>query len=314
MHKQPPRSRRRARPANTLAPSVEGDHLSAANAARPTPNLLQRAQLHPVPSTLLIPLAARALGARYFPWLDCRDAVAAGLLQRLGADVDALLDDLPTVFQVLWRTGAVKDAGRAFFTAHPQGLGANLGCGLTQHFQWLDAGANQWLDADLPEVMVLRQQLLPVLGPRMRQAGVDLTQPGWWQRLGLPSRSSAQPVLLVCEGVLMYLQPAQVQAVLAEFGQCAPPGSRMVLDVLTRQAVGRAARHPSVGPTGAEFCWGVGRMAELAAVHPRLRLLREQSVAEAYGWAGLGLDALWQHWLGAPPYGVATLGVGDGSH
>ena len=65
--------------------------------------------------------------------------------------------------------------------------------------------------------------------------------------------------------------------------------------------------------SGAEFCWGVGRMAELAAVHPRLRLLREQSVAEGYGWVGIALDALWRPWLGAPVYGVATLGVGDGS-
>ncbi|MBT9513543.1 MAG: class I SAM-dependent methyltransferase [Acidovorax sp.] len=282
----------------------------ASRPSRPS-SLLQRAHLHPVPSTLLIPLAARALGARYFPWLDCRDAVAAGLLERLGADVDATLDDLATVFHVLWRTRAIQDAGRAFFAAHPQGLGANLGCGLTQHFQWFDTDANQWLDADLPEVMALRRPLLPVWGPRARQAEVDLTQPGWWQRLGLPSRSGAPPVLLVCEGVLMYLQPAQVQAILAEFAQCAPPGSRMVLDVLTRQAVGHAARHPSVGPTGAEFCWGVGRMAELAAVHPRLRLLREQSAAEGYGWAGIALDVLWRPWLGAPVYGVATLAVTD---
>ena len=61
-----------------------------------------------------------------------------------------------------------------------------------------------------------------------------------------------------------------LDGVLAEFAQHAPPGSRMVLDVMTRQAVGCAARHASVGPTGAEFRWGVGRMAELAAVHPRL--------------------------------------------
>ena len=44
---------------------------------------LQRAQLPPVPSTLLIPLAARAHGGRYFPWLDCHDAVAPALLARL---------------------------------------------------------------------------------------------------------------------------------------------------------------------------------------------------------------------------------------
>ncbi len=52
-------------------------------------------------------------------------------------------------------------------------------------------------------------------------------------------------------------------------------------------------------------------MGELAAMHPRLKLLREQSVAEGAGWVGIALDALWRPWLGAPPYGVATLGVTD---
>ena len=265
-----------------------------------------------MPSTLLIPLAARAHGGRYFPWLDCHDAVAQALLTQLGADVNSTLDDLPTVLHVLWRTRAIKEAGRAFFAEHPQALGVNLGCGLTHHFQWLDTGANQWLDADLPAVMALRKPLLPPQCPRMRHADLDLSHPGWWQRLGLPAQRTAPPVLLVCEGVLMYLPPAQVHAVLAEFAQHAPPGSRMVLDVMTRQAVGCAARHASVGPTGAEFRWGVGRMAELAAVHPRLHLLREQSVAEGYGWAGIAMDMWWRPWLGAPLYALATLGVRDG--
>ncbi|PJI95300.1 O-methyltransferase involved in polyketide biosynthesis [Acidovorax sp. 69] len=303
---QQPRSRRRVRSTDTPTAAPCHDLAPDRQAC-----LLERAQLQPVPSTLLIPLAARAHGGRYFPWLDCHDGVAKALLAQLGADVTATLDDLPTVLSVLWRTRAIKDAGRAFFAEHPQALGVNLGCGLTHHFQWLDTGANQWLDADLPEVMALRQPLLPPRAPRARHAEVDLAQPGWWKRLGLPSRSSAQPVLLVCEGVLMYLQPTQVHAVLAEFAQCAPPGSRIVLDVLTRQAVGHAARHPSVGPTGAEFCWGVGRMVELTTAHPRLRLLREQSAAEGYGWAGITLDALWRPWLGAPVYGVATLAVKD---
>jgi O-methyltransferase involved in polyketide biosynthesis len=270
---------------------------------------LQRAQLPPVPSTLLIPLAARAHGGRYFPWLDCHDAVAPALLAQMDADVSGTLDDLHTVLHVLWRTRAIQEAGRAFFAAHPQALGVNLGCGLTHYFQWLDGGANQWLDADLPEVMALRRPLLPPPCPRMRHADLDLSHPGWWQRLGLPAQRSATPVLLVCEGVLMYLPPAQVHAVLAEFAQHAPPGSRMVLDVMTRRAVGCAARHASVRSTGAEFRWGVGRMAELEAVHPRLQLLREQSVAEGYGWPGIAMDLLWRPWLGAPLYGLATLGI-----
>ena len=190
--------RRVVRPPRSAAPS-EG-------ATRCTVSLpLQRAQLPPVPSTLLIPLAARAHGGRYFPWLDCRDAVAPALLARLDADVNGTLDDLHTVLHVLWRTRAIQEAGRAFFAEHPQALGVNLGCGLTHYFQWLDGGANQWLDADLPEVMALRRPLLPPPCPRTRHADLDLSQPGWWQRLGLPTQHSATPVLLVCELSLIHI-------------------------------------------------------------------------------------------------------------
>jgi hypothetical protein len=36
-------------------------------------------------------------------------------------------------------------------------------------------------------------------------------------------------------------------------------------------------------------------------------------VSECYGWPGVVLETLWWPWLGAPLYGMATLGVGDGS-
>lgn len=301
-------SRARRRTRSTDAPAA----CDRSAPARPE-GLLEQARLHPVPSTLLIPLAARARGDRYFPWLACEDAVASAVLDRLGAQVAPLLDDLPTVLNVLWRTRAIKEAGRSFFQAHPRAAGVSLGCGLSHHFQWLDNGSNQWLDADLPEVAALRAQLLPVRCPRTRQASVDITRPGWWQRLGLPHAqdgAEASPLFIVCEGVLMYLQPAQVQAVLRELAQCAPAGSQLVLDVLTHHAVGHAAQHASVGPTGAEFRWGVHRMGELADMHPRLSLLREQSAAECYGWPALAMELACWPWLGAPLYGLATLGVG----
>lgn len=299
--------------ARRCARSTEAPPACDRSATAPPKGLLEQARLHTVPSTLLIPLAARARGDGYFPWLACEDVAAPQVLDRLGANVDALLDDLPTVLNVLWRTRAIQQAGRSFFQAHPRSAGVSLGCGLSHHFQWLDNGGNQWLDADLPEVAALRAQLLPVRCPRTRQASVDITRPGWWQRLRLPHAQDgpqAAPVFIVCEGVLMYLQPAQVQAVLRELAECAPAGSQLVLDVLTHHAVGRAARHASVGPTGAEFRWGVHRMRELADMHPRLSLLREQSVAECYGWPALAMELLWWPWLGAPLYGLATLGVG----
>lgn len=288
-----------------------GGRTHCASPRHERPEGLGAQALHAVPSTLLIPLAARAGGGRNFPWLDCHDAHAAALLCGLGADSQPCLADGATVLNILWRTALLKTWGRAFFARHPDATGANLGCGLSTHFQWLDTGRNHWIDADLPEVAALRTALLPIQHPRWRNATVDLSQPGWWHTLGLPPQNSAQPVLLLLEGVLMYLEPAQAQAVLREFATEAPRGSLCLLDTLSHLAVGRAQHHPSVGPTGAQFRWGLHHPDELTAPHPRLQLQALRSVSECYGWAGWASETCWRPWLGAPLYGLALLGLDD---
>jgi O-methyltransferase involved in polyketide biosynthesis len=138
---------------------------------------------------------------------------------------------------------------------------------------------------------------------------LDLRNPQWWQALHLPRRALAQPLFMLCEGVLMYLQPAQVRQVLREFATHAPAGSRLLIDTLSQCAVGQAGLHASVCRTGAQFHWGIRHMRELTDCHPRLRLLQTHSVAECYGWAGLAMEALWRPWFSAPLYGLAELGV-----
>lgn len=276
----------------------------------PRPPAAPRAlPLQAVPSTLLIPLAARAAGGVFFPHMACRDAEATRQLRSLGVNANLYLADQPTILNVLWRTRRIREAGQAFFAEHPRAWGINLGCGLSHYFQWLDNGHNCWIDADLPEVMELRRSLGPPVSQRLHQATVDITQPLWWQALQLPQRALTQPLFVVCEGVLMYLQPAQVQQVLAQFAQHAPAGSLLLIDTLHQCAVGRASWHASVGRTGAEFHWGIRHPDELCAADPRLRLRRLHSVAECYGWFGLELNALWGPWTDAPLYGLAELTV-----
>lgn len=267
---------------------------------------------HPLPAvcqTLLIPLVARARGGECFPSLACHDAAAEQLLTRLDLDLPHYLQDRATVQNILWRTRVIQNAGRAFFTEHPDSLGVNLGCGLSQHFQWLDNGHNRWLDSDLPEVMALRHSCLGADAPRQHHAELDLRTPGWWQRLGLPSGPAHKPVFVLCEGVLMYLQPEEVQAVLAEFAQEAPPGSRMMLDTMSQVGRGMARLHPTVGPTGAQFTWCPGSNDELTRPHPRLRLVNSRSVSECYGWLGTLTEACWMPWTGTPMYAMVTLSV-----
>lgn len=270
-------------------------------------------QLDDIPSTLLIPLTARAFGDALFPTYAANDTFAAGVLSQLSAisQVDHFLSDRPSVFGVLARTRLFRQLAEDFFQRHPSAWGANLGCGLSCYFQWLDLQTNRWLDADVPQVMHLRQQLLPEGGRRHRHAELDLCVPGWWQRLGLPGRNSETPVLLVCEGVLMYLTASQVEHVLREFGQHAPTGSELLCDTLSWMAVGAAGLHPSVRHTHAQFSWGPRHLRELTAPHPRLVLYGEHSIMDGYDFSTAlicsGFRALW----GVPLYALMHLGLHD---
>ena len=265
--------------------------------------------LNAVPSTLLIPLAARALGDAMFHAKAVHDVYAAQALRSLDTDVSLFLDDRISVYGVLSRTRIFCDLARHFFSRFPDALGVNLGCGLSHYFQWLDQHTNHWLDADLPQVMALRKQLLPAGGKRLRYAEVDISQPGWWARLKLPRQRDGVPVLLICEGVLMYLEPAQVQSVLREFGENAPVGSELLCDTLCWMAVGCAALHPSVRHTQAQFRWGPRRLADFTAPHPRLVVRSEHAVTEGYDFSLSLIEASFRALYGVQMYGITRLEV-----
>lgn len=263
--------------------------------------------LSAVPSTLRIPLAARAFGDALFPQVAVGDAHARAWLAALGDDGAQWLADRPSVYGTLARTRVFRARAQAYLVQHPDGQLVNLGCGLSHYFQWLDNGRCRMLEADLPEVVAIRRGLGVPGGPRQALAELDLGQPGWWDRLGLAPGRDGAPLFLMCEGVLMYLQPAAVAAVLAEFGERAPPGSVFVLDALSALATGNARLHASIRHTGAEFTWGPARLADLTAPHGRLQLAAVHPVMDGYAplYALMGLS--FQLWMGMPFYALYEL-------
>lgn len=260
-----------------------------------------------VPSTLLIPLAARAFGARLYPGLCVGDATAAQAMEALGDDGATWLADHASVYGVLTRTAIFRDLAAAFFARWPRACGVNLGAGLGHYFQWLDSGENRWIDADLAQVVALRRDLLPEDGPRRRTQVLDASEPGWWRTLELPTDA---PVLVMCEGVLMYFDADQVAGLLAEVAEHAAPGSMLVFDALSSLAIGQARHHPSVGRTAAEFHWGLRRVDDITTAQPRLRLTAEHAVMEGYGWPFVWAEPTLRWCWGAPSYGVMAFEVG----
>ena len=269
------------------------------------------APLHGVAHTLYLPMAVRAQASMLCPWLDPQDHHAQAVAERLGAGMPQQTVDPATIVNILWRTQKIRQLGQDFFErfAHVQGI--NLGAGLADYFQWLDNGINRWMDVDLPEVIDLRKRLMPQATDRQESRTDDLRVPGWWKRLDLQRHNHHNPLLLIAEGVLMYMQPTEVKAFVQEIGTYAPEGSELLCDFISPLGIGQpsVANHEP-GET-VIFAWGAHNGQEITSLHPRLDLLDQHSAAEAWGWGGSWLEALCAPWTGGPMYGLAHLKVSD---
>ena len=280
---------------------------SRAQASQADPRLHYDA-LAAVPSTLRIPLTARAFGDAMFPEVAVGDAHAVRMMAELDDDGQTWLEDPACVYGVLARTRRFRDVAQDYLQTQPAGQVVNLGCGLSHYFQWLDNGRARMIDADLPEVLAMRDLLLPPATARHTQQVLDLRSDDWWASLALPDRDGT-PVCLLSEGVLMYLKPVQVQALIHTLGERAPAGSVFAFDALCWLTVGQAQVHPLVRHTTAEFTWGPRGLAELREAHPRVRLAAAHEVMDGFSTGHSFAGSAFRFVTGVPFYAVYVLQV-----
>ena len=270
-------------------------------------NKISLAGLSAVPYTLLIPLAGRAAASRMFPEAGFSDPTAQEVLTRLTETGREFVHHKITVFSILERTRIFRDLTKEFIQRNPHTTVVNLGCGLSNYYQWLDYGTHSWIDADLAEVMQIRKQLIQPRNERHRFLEISITSSDWWEKLNLPKEL---PVQLIVEGVLMYLQPQEVIQFLKIFAEKASRGSEILFDFMCWIQIGRGRKHhPVLKYTKAEFAWGVRRLTDLAHIHPRLKLTSHHRILKNSSPVLSLSEAVFQKFTGVPFYAIAKLTV-----
>lgn len=258
--------------------------------------------LRGVPQTLLITLVARARAGRFCPDLGFTDPWAQQVLAQLDVDADEWSEDPLSMRGAVLRTLAIDRLARAFFERHPEGCAVNLGAGLCTRFQRLDNGRLHWIDLDLPEVIGLRSQLLPAGARRQALAGsaADLA---WVQRV---PHEPGRPLLLVAEGLLMYLSPAQVRALFMRCAEAFAAPCEFVCDYTHPWVVSLSPYHPApVRRTGSRFFWGQADARTPESWSPRWRLLDQHAYLHGLGgWFG-GLASVFRGLTRRELYGLA---------
>ncbi|MGV9264198.1 class I SAM-dependent methyltransferase [Kitasatospora sp. NPDC003701] len=187
----------------------------------------ERPELGEVPETALWTLWHRAVEARR-PDTVLRDPKAVELVERIDFPFAERFGQaaLSAQLQAL-RTACFDREVADFLAREPRGTVVCLGEGLETQYWRVDNGRARWLTVDLPESVALREQLLPP-GPRQRYLAADATELGWAEEV-----DRSHGVLVTAQGLLMYLPPMRVRALIAGCAELFPGGS-LVLDAMPR--------------------------------------------------------------------------------
>ena len=156
---------------------------------------------------------------------------------------------------------------RAFLAANPESTVLHLGCGLDTRVYRIDPGPNvRWFDVDLPDVIALRERLYPERDG-YRRIGSSVTDLAW-----LDAIPGDAPVLVVAEGLVMYLHEKDGTALFRRITEQFPRG-QIAFDAYSGTMTRLISRFMKVGGAKVELVWGVDDPHDLEKQVPRLRLV-----------------------------------------
>ena len=222
--------------------------------------MIAELSLGSVQKTLLLPLWGRAVETNE-PQPLLVDRPAAELVDRLHYDFSTISESIPSVVRLGWIARAlhVDRAVKAYLAERPRATVVNLGCGLDTTFQRVDNGTVRWIELDFPDVIALRNDLLPSRS-RQRSLAFSMLDPGW-----IGEVDTSDGVFVVAAGVLCYFEEQQVRDLLVRLAR-AFPGGGMVLDTfspLGMRVSNRRVLRDSGMDAGAVLHWCIRRSRDI---------------------------------------------------
>ncbi len=188
-----------------------------------------------VQETLVIPLYGRKMCTELYPNLF-RDETAVRLMNEIDYDFGTLAKKSESVMQ---RFGFLEAAMRQndlayeirdYLKTNPYAAVVNLGCGLDDTGRRCDNGKCKIYNLDFPEVIAVRNELLPA-GEREQNIACDLNDTAWFEKIDASSGA-----VFFAAGVFYYFLKEQVRTLTKAMAEKFS-GGRLVFDAANKKAV-----------------------------------------------------------------------------
>ncbi len=214
--------------------------------------------------TLLIPLYAKAQ-----PNPVLVDEKAQQILAGAQYDFAQLKVPEKTAVTLRMRAKQLDEYTRAFLDKHPNGVILHLGCGLDSRCARVTHEQALWYDLDMPDVIALRRKFYEETD-RYHMIASSVTDLHWVDQI----RAGERPVFVVAEGLLMYLEEADVRALFLCLHKRFP-GCHLVCDAFSKLTADRIKGHPSIQKTRAVIRWGIDDPHQIEQWAPGIHLKTE---------------------------------------
>lgn len=224
--------------------------------------------------TLLIPLYSKATESRR-PNPIFVDEKAQEILSQADYDFAHLRVPRKTSISLCIRANKLDDYTRRFLADHPQSVVIHLGCGLDSRCLRVDHEKAEWYDLDMPQVIELRRKFYEE-SPTYHLIPSSVTDLSWTDAVSTQGR----PVLVVAEGLLMYLKEEDVKALFLRLKEVFP-GCHLACDVFSVLTARRVKDMSSLKQTGAVIQWGIDDAGAIEKWAPGIRLKEEWYFAQA---------------------------------
>ena len=229
----------------------------------------EKIKLSGVPETMLQTVYARAKESRGRGTIH--DAKAEEITRKLDYDFSLADKDSAMHSGVIARTIVLDKLTKSWLAKHPGAVAVNIACGLDTRCYRM-SGHSHWYNLDLPETMAVREKLLPESGSisQIAMSAMD----DW----GGEIKEQNTPVLIIIEGLTMYLTETDVQQI---FTVISNRFSKATVFVETMNPmIVKRFKEKSIDASNAKFNWGIKNGKALAELLPDFRFVEEHSLTE----------------------------------
>lgn len=226
-----------------------------------------------VAETLFMPLYVRAMESGRSDAL-IHDDKAVALIKQMNYDstwIKKMMVDEDDKTSLILRNREFDRHARDFLARKPDAVVVHIGCGLDSRFERVDNGQVEWYDLDLPPVIELRRELIGGEGSRYHLLAHSALDRVW---VGVVGTHRSRPFLFLAEGVLMYLEEAQVKSLVLMLREHFP-GAELVFDAFSPFLV--RANNVRIARTkiGARYNWALKRGKDIEVWGEGITLLDE---------------------------------------